>query len=174
MASPVGEILAIPWGEPEEWARALRALERLVSAGNATLSPARQRAEGIMEALEEIFPILDALCRATCSRCPDPCCLHAAAYADFRDLLFLTLIHAGHPPGQLHRRPGDTCRFLSRRGCTLPRVQRPWVCTWYLCATQRSALAGWPESDRRLLMDGLEGIRLERRRMEEAFLRAVT
>ena len=172
--NPASGVLAVPWETPRQWSEAVWTIDRLVLSSGAGLTEARSRAAAVKKALEGLFPLLDALCLDTCLRCPDPCCLHAPVYADFRDLLLLSLSGIEHPPGQLRSRPGDLCRFFTDQGCLLPRVQRPWICTWYLCGTQRSALAQWSESDRRRLLDGLEEIRLERKRMEAAFLIAVT
>ena len=173
-ASEDWEDWAVPWRSRREWSEAVRALDRLVLSRDGGLAEALSRAAAVRDALEELFPLLDALCLQTCVRCPDPCCLHAAVYVDFRDLLFLSLSEIDRPPGQLRRHPGETCRFFTDHGCRLPRLQRPWVCTWYLCAAQRSRVAEWTASNRHRLLDGLDRIRAERKRMEESFLLAVT
>ncbi len=174
MTGPRADDLAIPWRDPDAWTRAVDALEHLVRTREASLLAARALAVETQAGLERVFPLLDALCRETCSRCPAPCCLHAAVYADFRDLLFFSLTGTKPPETQLRRSIGDTCRFLSNRGCRLPRLQRPWICTWYLCADQQALLDSWPDGPRQDLREGLERIRGGRKRMEEAFLVAVT
>lgn len=173
MAFPRADDVAIPWRDPGDWAQALQSLEHLVKSRGEALLKARALAAETRAGLERIFPLLDALCRDTCPRCPDPCCLHAAVYADFRDLLFFSLTNTEHPEMQLRRAVGDTCRFLSSQGCKLPRLQRPWICTWYLCAAQRALLETWPNGPRQDLQEGLERIRAGRKRMEEAFLLVV-
>lgn len=163
-----------PWGAPEDWAEATRAMEHLVHRRRDVLSGARAHARSASEALKRAFPLLDTLCRSTCPWCPEPCCLHAPVYADFRDLLLLALTREGFPPGQLRRRFSDPCRFLTSKGCALPRTQRPWVCTWYLCATQRALLRTRVASGGGALLDDLAWVGRERRQMEEAFVQAVT
>ncbi len=137
------------------------------------LLEARALAAETMAGLERIFPLLDALCRDTCPRCPDPCCLHAAVYADFRDLLFFSLTNTEPLEMQLRMADGDTCRCLSSQGCMLPRLQRPWICTWYLCPAQRALLKTWSNGPQQDLLEGLERVRAGRKRMEEAFLLVV-
>ena len=86
------------------------------------------------------FPLLDELCMATCTYCPDPCCFSAYAWFDFRDLLFAHLNGLAVPPAQLMTDRKMICRYLGVRGCTLERISRPWICTWYLCPAQLGAL----------------------------------
>lgn len=165
--------LALPWRTASSWQEAVRTLDRLVEGHGASLNAARDEAHLIHARLERLFPDLDALCRVTCTRCAAPCCLHAAVYADFRDLLFWTLAGVSSPPGQLRRHSKESCRFSSPRGCTLARMQRPWICTWYLCADQWAVLRRWDPHERQRFEGLLEEVRTGRKEMEEAFLRAV-
>ncbi|MGD8389600.1 MAG: hypothetical protein PVG49_20810 [Desulfobacteraceae bacterium] len=169
----VNEELALPWRTASSWSEALHTLEGLVGRHAKDLGPARKNAEAVRLNLEIVFPSLDALCRVTCPECPSPCCLEAAVYADFRDLLFLSLLHLPPPPMQLRNAPEASCRYHTRHGCALPRIQRPWICTWYLCAAQRAVLERGHEVDRQRLLSTLEAIRSERRAMEDAFLEVV-
>ena len=165
--------LAIPWRTPSSWGEALRILECLAADHRGALGTALETAMRIRERLEGLFPALDALCRETCPWCPAPCCLEAAVYADFRDLLFWVLMDISPPPVQLRHGREETCRFSSPRGCTLPRNRRPWICTWYLCATQKAVMRRWGPCERTRFDASIEAVRVERREMEEAFLSAV-
>lgn len=167
------EALALPWSTSSSWSEALYALKRLVVRHAKELGPARTLAEAVRIHLESVFPALDALCRVTCPECPSPCCLEASVYADFRDLLFLVVLDLSPPPGQLRDAADASCRYHTPRGCILPRMQRPWICTWYLCARQKALLRQWPETDRQRLFSTLDAIRGERRAMEAAFLGVV-
>lgn len=169
----VYENLALPWRTASSWSEALRTLEGLVVRHAKDLGPARSLARAVRGRLETVFPALDALCCVTCPRCPAPCCLEAAVYADFRDLLFFVLLGLSPPPAQLRNASEASCRYHTPRGCALPRIQRPWICTWYLCAAQKAVLKRWPEADRQRLLSSLDAIRVERHAMEEAFLRVV-
>lgn len=170
---PANEDLGLPWRTTSSWSEALYALKGLAARHAKELGPARTLAEAVRKHLESVFPALDALCRMTCPECPSPCCLKAAVYADFRDLLFLVLLDLSTPPGQLRTASDASCRYHTPRGCTLPRMQRPWICTWYLCAAQKALLRQWPEADRQQLLSTLDAIRTERRAMEETFLEVV-
>jgi hypothetical protein len=69
----------------------------------------------------------------------------------------------------------QVCCYLGSRGCTLPRLSRPFMCTWYLCPTQVSRLKNSPEhGDWKQLYDTLQIIKQHRRMMENAFVVAVS
>lgn len=127
----------IPWAAPDEWRAANAAVARLVRRPSGPLMSLAHQLEA---ALAETYPRLDALCRITCPHCPDPCCLSATVWLDFRDILQLHLTGQPIPPAQPRSRPGETCRYAGPSGCRLPRPQRPFICTWYLCPAQTAAL----------------------------------
>lgn len=127
----------IPWADPDDWRAANAAVARLVRRPSG---PLMNLAHQLDATLARAYPRLDALCRITCPHCPDPCCLSATIWLDFRDLLRLHLTGRPIPPAQPRSRPGETCRYAGPAGCRLPRPQRPFICTWYLCPAQTAAL----------------------------------
>ncbi len=127
----------IPWADPADWRAANAAVARLVRRPSG---PLMRLAHQLDAALAGAYPRLDALCRITCPHCPDPCCLSATIWLDFRDLLRLHLTARPIPPAQPRSRPGETGRYAGPAGCRLPRPQRPFICTWYLCPAQTAAL----------------------------------
>ena len=128
--------LAPPWGSSPAWREANRSIDIHIHAYRAELGPAVAIAREVRSRLASIFPFLNDLCMATCRCCPEPCCLTASPWYDFRDLLFLHLSLLEIPRSQPVHDYKDTCCYLSPRGCTLSRITRPWICTWYLCPTQ--------------------------------------
>jgi hypothetical protein len=123
--------------------------------------------------LESIFSLLDDLCLETCPRCPSPCCLHASPWFDFRDLIFLNLNTLAIPVSQSIETLNETCRYVSPRGCTLDRISRPWICTWYLCSVQTANLKSRRSHQREDLMLAINEIKVLRKEMEDAFIRVV-
>ncbi len=123
--------------------------------------------------LESIFPLMDRLCRETCPDCINTCCRRAWVWADFKDLLFLHLDGIPVPHRQLLGREVDHCRYESPVGCRLDRLQRPFVCTWYLCPAQTRLLDHQP-AEKRNLSRVLEQIKNDRKRMEASYIQAVS
>ncbi len=125
------------WGTLTEWHEVNRTLSYLLHRYKNDISRAMKLAREIHRSLEQIFPLQDDLCRETCIHCPDPCCLNATVWVDFKDLLFFHFSSQTIPQKQLIEKPGDTCRYHTQKGCSLPRLSRPWTCTLYLCPPQK-------------------------------------
>ena len=129
---------------------------------------------GLLETqLKTLFPILDELCINTCPRCPEPCCLTAKVWFDFRDLLFLHLTRKAVPLSPPLAAVEDTCRYSGHNGCLLPRSSRPWICTWYLCPAQTAILRKRDRHQYDALHRIVKEIKILREELEEEFIRVV-
>lgn len=126
--------------DPADWVRVIRVIRRILADKQYDPTPAVRSAVKLKAALYLIHPLMDELGRKVCRFCPDPCCLTARVYFDRRDLLFFALTGLPIPFAQTTAGPNDVCRYLGPAGCTLARDIRPFVCTWYLCPTQKARL----------------------------------
>ena len=162
------------WGTTDTWKTANRILEYLIRRHGPDMSRAIVLARDIQVRLESIFLLLDDLCVVTCPWCPDPCCLKAKVWMDFKDLLFLHLNGHEIPPAQILADLKETCRYWGPRGCMLPRIFRPWVCTWYLCPTQKAKLRQQPKSVQDKFIFTVQAIKSARKEMENEFIRIVS
>ena len=162
----------IPWSTPAAWHEANESLAHALRCHHDRLTEAFRLAERVHHRLTAIFPVMDALCGQTCPACADICCTRAWVWADFRDLLFLHLADIPVPEGQLLSRRDEHCRYGSPRGCHLDRLQRPFVCTWYVCPSQTRVLDRQPAVKTEVTAT-LTAVKKDRRRMEEAFIRVV-
>lgn len=163
---------SIPWNTKALWKEANLALDLNVSRHRHRLTDAFRLAAGLRDRLLSIFPLMDRLCQHTCPNCTDICCQHAWVWADFRDLLFYHLAGIPVPDQQLLGRRGEHCPYAGPMGCRLDRLQRPFVCTWYVCPAQTGLLHGRPENQVHLSAM-LSQIKIERRRMENQFIQAL-
>jgi hypothetical protein len=137
------------------------------------MKPVAASARGVRVRLESIFGLLDDLCMETCLRCPDPCCLHASPWFDFRDLIFLHLNALAIPLRQSIENMSVTCCYSSPRGCTLARISRPWICTWYLCSVQTANLNSRRSRQKENWISAIYETKSYRKEMEEAFIRVI-
>ncbi|MEE4112266.1 MAG: hypothetical protein V2I40_05580 [Desulfobacteraceae bacterium] len=169
----VSNLSSIPWPTPALWQEANTCLARTLRQHQSVLAESYQQVQRIRRRLESIFPLMDRLCRSTCPDCMEVCCRRAWVWADFKDLLFLHLAGIPVPDGQLLGRQGDHCRYKSPDGCRLDRVQRPFVCTWYLCPRQTQCLREEPVK-MQIIQERLLQIKNLRQTMEMSFIRAVT
>jgi hypothetical protein len=155
------------------WTEANRSLRFLIQKNLTELDGAMALAKKLQTHLGSIFSILDDLCMATCPWCPAPCCLTARVWIDFKDLLFIHL--SGHqiPPEQLLPDLNTACRYWSLKGCVLPRMSRPWVCTWYLCPTQTARLSRKARHRQDEFGQLIRAVKVCRTEMEDEFIRIV-
>jgi len=166
---------ALPlWGSPEVWREANQTMNHLIHLHRPALERAKGFAYGILDQLMPIFSRLDDLCAVTCPWCPDPCCRVAKVWVDFKDLLFLHLTDQPIPPVQLMKNLDKRCYYLGSRGCTLPRVIRPWICTRYLCPSQMASLRKRPGSAQEFFEPAFQAVKAGRNKMETEFIRIVS
>lgn len=162
--------LAPPWGQYDTWLEINRTIDDRTTHHKADLTTAMEQAENIKNALMQLYPIMDTLCLNTCRFCPDPCCLYARVWVDFRDLLFMHLAGAPIPYAQLITPLKMRCRYISPKGCLLPRISRPWACTWYLCHTQMTRLRNRQIDAHQIVHALFEEIKKSRKKMEDIFI----
>jgi hypothetical protein len=162
------------WGSTATWKTVNRNIAALIRLHHPEMDRAVALARNVQIRLESVFSILDDLCAVTCPWCPDHCCLVAKVWIDFKDLLFLHLNGRQIPAAQPLSHLKETCRYWSPKGCTLPRIARPWVCTWYLCPTQKANLRQKPKSVQDNLSRAVQAIKTARKQMESEFIRIVS
>ena len=168
------EIPGFFWASPEEWLEAHQTLDLLFEKYGPALDGVRHWASRYKDGLEGLFPVFDRYTALVCPYCASVCCLKALAAFDFKDLLMMHALDLDPPPHQLRLREHESCRFIGPDGCLLPRIKRPFICTWYMCAPmlelyrqERPRLQRWFSS----LMSEAQR---HRRAMEEEFIMIVT
>jgi hypothetical protein len=163
-----------PWHSIASWQEANQSLNFLMKKNLSELDRAMALAQKLQTRLASLFSIIDDLCKVTCPWCPDPCCLTAKVWIDFKDLLFLHL--GGHPipPEQLLPNFEKVCRFWSLKGCVLPRMTRPWVCTWYMCPSQTANLRRKSRHTQDKFSRLIKDVKDCRTEMEAEFIRVVS
>lgn len=159
---------------PRAWVTSNQALGCFIRRHRHRLDEAGRTAGKLRRELTALFPLIDKVSRSTCPRCPNACCIVNTVWYDFIDLLFFHLISIPLPPAPLADRLEDPCRYLSPRGCRLPRLIRPWGCLQYTCPTQKNYLREHYRLEAFGLDPGLNRIRTFRYRLEDQFQRAVT
>lgn len=160
-----------PWKDAESWREANRTIALLTARYDGAMQETRQIVRSLYRNMFSLFPLLDELCMVSCRYCPEPCCLSAYAWFDFKDLLFIHLNGLAIPPAQLMTDRKMICRYLGGRGCTLDRISRPWICTWYLCPTQMNVLRqDRAKAKKSFFIETAAEIRSKRKKLESAFI----
>ena len=162
---------AVPWNAEATWGTVNRVLQHLCISHRATLGPARQTAGCLKNRLELLFPVLESLCSRSCATCQAPCCHVATVWFDYKDLVFMHLSGQALAVSQLSRNSQGVCCCCGPSGCRLPRLSRPWTCSWYLCPTQKNLLAGMPGKMQLHFEQTVTAIKQLRKQLEADFIR---
>lgn len=160
----------IPWLTSELWAEmemSLLTAVRSLSVENARLLSTLAQKIAINYVL--IDEIQTTLCGQSCPSCEDVCCRHATVWYDFRDVLFSCFQRQALPIRQIDKNEDGICTHLHVDGCSLPRVERPFICTWYVCSSQKQLLDSSDKTVRVQCVDSLDEIKRTRKQLEELF-----
>jgi hypothetical protein len=162
-----------PWASPTAWRAVTAALDHHLRLPHIrSQGKIRQKAGAIAQLTMRLDLPMEVLARVTCPACEDPCCRRATLWYDFVDLLVIGHACRSWPPGQPMAAVGAGCRYLGQAGCRLPRIQRPWICTWYLCPRQIAQLEAFPPSQRIDVAGMIAGVKQLRKALEAAFIHA--
>lgn len=161
-----------PWSSNAQWSEAHWTIQYLLQRHHRSLSRSKELASSINSRLNLLFPLMESLCKVSCTECRTCCCRQAKPFFDFKDLLYLHLREENIPVGQPIGSDDDYCRYLAQDGCLLPRTSRPWICTWYTCPAQINLLPDehWDRSE---LDRQLRAIKKRRGMLEQEFIRVV-
>ena len=165
---------AIHWTTNSLWQEINHSLAYVIARYPTQLNASVATAQQINLWFQDLFPLMEELCAATCVYCPDPCCVSARGWIDFRDLLFWHLAQIDIPAQQVRSHTNDICRYFSPKGCQLARIRRPWICTWYLCATQTAFCRKQFPHKLQILTELQAKIKKARGQLEEEFIAVVT
>ena len=105
----------------------------LTGSSNEISRSARSWAKIIKENLEWLDPLFQRYVETSFNRCQDPCCQATSIFFDRTDLLYLHSLATSIPHTQTRTKSDDPCLYLAEQGCVLPRIHRPYICTWFLC-----------------------------------------
>ena len=161
-----------PWSGPAQWVGIHLRIERTLQCANGRREGLRRLAKKIADETAAVSPPMADVAAATCPWCPDPCCLRARVWFDLKDLLVMHLTGRPAPPAQAILQRNDRCRYIGVRGCRLDRRDRPWICTWYLCPTQKSRLRSEDRIRWGRLEERLCAISAARKALASEFLQA--
>ena len=164
----------IPWASRQSWRAAHQSFAHHLRRYTANLKPLKMRAQTLESLFRGVFPILDELCAASCPWCPEPCCLKASVWFDFKDLLFMHVNQLLIPPCQSKTNLKNPCCYHGSSGCRLPRINRPWICTWYLCPTQTAILRKDHFAEHESLKRTFHQIKSKRNFLESEYIRIIS
>ncbi len=159
-----------PWGRISDWKAANAGIAYIVRRykGHPELE---QSAAALKQTLAGLSGDLESLCKTTCPQCKDSCCARATVWFDFKDLIFIHLTGQPVPKSQLIKKQKDTCRYLGQNGCSLERLSRPWICTWYICPLQKQIIRQWDKEKQYQFNRAVDTLKANRVKMEDLYIK---
>jgi len=163
----------IPWQDRQEWSQVVESITTAIAGLGGEKESLREIAKQIEDCYAELDGLLDSLGAITCCSCTTICCTVATIWYDLRDLLFLYLTDNRLPRQQITRNADRTCVHLTPQGCYLNRRERPFICTWYICAAQKAALMRQQNGAGKEIFAFIAQLKTARKELENRFVDAV-
>ncbi len=117
---------------------------------------AAETARRLKRLLMESSPLIEEYTRQVCPSCTDICCKQRHGLYVAIDRAYIATLGEPLPHHDPARSPDGPCQFLTGSGCSKPRWQRAWKCTWYFCEPLLRALDEGPQRKARSLSAMLE------------------
>ncbi|TKB06015.1 hypothetical protein [Desulforhopalus sp. IMCC35007] len=165
-----GGCWSVPWIHQPDWHEMLQCTGKNCARLGGSRAEVMGHIDAIIMLYEEVEAPLSRLCEVTCPTCNDVCCLKATVWYDQRDIIIYHLVTGLFPEHQITRSAKGICCNLGENGCRLPRLQRPFICTWYICPEQTTMLkreAGNPEVN---ILEKIHQIKELRKRIGTLYL----
>lgn len=93
----------------------------------------RDIAHAIKARIEDIDPFIQQQTEVVCPVCEERCCINKHGYYDELDEIYIMALGLELPSYRTGLSDTDRCQFLTDRGCSKERYQRPFRCNWYFC-----------------------------------------
>jgi hypothetical protein len=156
----------VPWIHQADWEEMLQLAGDICKGLGESRVEVMRYIDDIIGVYEDLEASLSPLCRATCPACEDVCCTKATVWYDQRDIIVYHLATGLFPEKQVSRSVTGACCHLGEGGCRLPRLERPFICTWYICGAQTAMLRREVSDPHRNIREQIHRIKETRKRIE--------
>ena len=121
-----------------------------------THDPSAETARRLKQLLIESSLLVEQYTRQVCPSCIDVCCKQRHGLFTETDRAYITSLAESVPLHDPTRPLDGPCQFLTGTGCSKPRWQRAWKCTWYFCEPLLRTLDEGPQTKARRMSAMLE------------------
>ena len=130
----------------------------------------RAGAADISSEMENLSAFIQQHTNVVCPACNSVCCINRHSYHTYDDMIYLYARGVKIPLYTADLDDDAPCQFLGKRGCSLPRVLRPYRCNWYFCSPLLDHIVEHNSSRHyRFFIKLLEQITGRRQRMMEEY-----
>ncbi len=163
---------------PDEWEQVSITIRKFEDHYIEPIPQVHSMAALISEKIESLSVLMEDLCENTCPECEDICCHRATIWYDFKDLLTIYFNANQLPDSQIRKVSLSEsqlgCCHFSINGCKLKRTERPFVCTWYVCPSQKQYLSYSQKELSQKIDETLLEIKNLREKIENEFIKIVS
>ncbi|MDD3553265.1 MAG: hypothetical protein PHC35_01925 [Deltaproteobacteria bacterium] len=156
---------------PTEFQDTLNRLQAFFAGHEVQLAEVFARARELEKAFDVIDPFIQEYTAMTCPYCAVVCCANRHGMPTFGDIVSFLAMRRRLPVYDLSISAGAACQFMGAMGCVLPRLVRPYRCTWYFCDPLLKQIEIGPASHYRTFIQYVENLSAARGRVLEAFHR---
>ncbi len=127
------ELPELVYGDNYGLIKAMKLVEAVFDSSSPSVYNLCQLGHGLKKRFYNIEPLLDKFTMPVCAKCPTGCCVNSHGFPDFEDLIFFKSIGLSWLKYDMSKPEHGLCQFLGPIGCSLPRFNRSYRCTWYFC-----------------------------------------
>ena len=118
---------------PEEFWKTVQEIKKFFKDHEAEMSVVNDKAHQFKQAYAIMDPFIQKYTAEVCPYCGNVCCCNKHGFPEFADVVAILAMGGKVPEYDLSVDEGALCQFIGEKGCVLPRIERPYRCTWYFC-----------------------------------------
>ncbi len=155
---------------PENFWKTIEYLEEFFSIHNDSLTDVIASAQAMKRCFDEFDPFIQHYTSRVCPYCGTVCCANKFGFPEFADIISFLALGLQVPDYDLDVDEDAICQFIGEKGCILPRLQRPYRCTWYFCDPLMAQIDIGPIKHYRQFIQGVQDLSRTRGDVMRAFL----
>ncbi len=123
----------LDYKDPEKFWGTISYLQDFFSVHRDRLHTVFEKAQEMKRCFDHFDPFIQSYTAKICPYCGTVCCANKFGFPEFADIVSFLSLGLSIPDYDLDVDEEAICQFIGKKGCILPRIQRPYRCTWYFC-----------------------------------------
>ncbi len=123
----------LDYKQPNKFWKTIGFLQDFFSVHRHRLDLVFEKAQAMKQCYDDFDPFIQHYTSKVCPYCGTVCCANKFGFPEFADIVSFLSLDLSIPEYDLDVDEEAICQFIGEKGCILPRIQRPYRCTWYFC-----------------------------------------
>ncbi len=159
----------LDYKNPKEFWGQIEGLKEFFLIYKKDLIKVIEKVPALKAAFAKLDPLIQSYTAKVCPYCGTVCCANKFGFPEFADVVGFLAMGLEIPNYDLDVDEEAICQFIGEKGCVLPRIQRPYRCTWYFCDPLLVQLEIGPARHYRDFIADLQRLSMARGELLEAF-----